>query len=370
MNTNNFEFGYSGGGSYYEEPRWSDFTLDDEKRAKAKFSRFFLAVSIYLIIANVIVLLSGVIINLTMKDAAEKILGSIWYTWISQIVAMYLVAFPILFFIIKGMRNTVRVKQGMSFKEFFKLLCISEALMMAGNLIGNIINSVISAFIPGDVPNTTEDLIMNSDIWIIILVAVIIGPIVEELIFRKFLMDKLGVYGDRIAIVISALAFGIFHGNLYQLFYSVFLGFMLAYIYSRTSNIIYPIIMHMIINFLGSVVPMPVIKNMDRYTELTEMFMEAANSEEAIASFYAEYGDEFARLSAIVGGYSILIYGLVIAGFILLFKNRRNFFVSDRCEVLIPKEKRTSVILGNVGVIAFLALSVVMIILNLIPTGT
>ncbi len=370
MDMNDFNYN-SGKDTYYDPPRWDDFTLDDEKRARSRFSRFFLAISAYLIIATLIVALAVLVVNFAFPDKALTITDNIWFTWGTQIVAMYLIAFPIFFLIIKGMRSTVRVKSKMKFGEFLKLLCIAQALMVAGNLVGNIINSIISMFIPGDVTNSTEELIKGTPIYITIIVAVIIGPIVEELIFRKFLMDKLGIYGDRIAIVVSAVTFGIFHGNLYQLFYAVLLGFVLAYIYAKTSNIIYPILMHMLVNFLGSVVPMPIVNIMDRYTELSEEYMNAIvseNAEAALENFNSLYGDEFTRLSAMIGAYNILIYGLTIAGIVFLVKNRRKFFVSDRCEVLIPKKRRVSVILVNAGAIIFLVISVITIILNIIPT--
>ncbi len=370
MNINDFDNGSSAssGGTYYATPRWDDFTLDDEKRARARFSRFFLSATIYLVVATAVIYAAMFAIRLAMGDNAGSVLNSMWFTWGAQVVAMYMIAFPLLYMIVRGMRSTVRVKSKMKFGEFLKLFCVAEAFMMVGNIIGETLNSVIDLFVPGDITDTTEELILNSPVWVIILVAVIIGPIVEELIFRKLLMDKLGIYGDRIAIVVSAVAFGLFHGNLYQFFYATLLGLVLAYIYSRTSNIIYPILMHMTLNFFGSIVPLPVLENTDRFMELYNIFLETA--EENTAEFYALYGEEFSRLSLIVGGYSLIVYTFVIAGIVIFIRNRRRIFVSDRCEVLIPRERRASVILGNVGAIAFIVLAAINIILHLIPTGT
>ncbi len=361
------------GDYYFGEPRWDDFTIDDEKRARSRFSRFFLALSVYLIVSSSISVLATLIVSFAFGERATEIIGSMWFTWGLQIAAMYIIAFPILFLITKSMRSTVRVKSKMRFGEFFKLLCISEALMLAGNLIGELTTSILDVFIPGEITDPLQDLIMQTPVWIIILVAVIIGPIVEELIFRKFLMDKLGIYGDRIAIVVSSIAFGLFHGNISQFFYATFFGFMLSYIYSKTSNIIYPIIMHMVINFIGSVLPMPVIATMERYSELTELYTQAMSGENATAAveeFMSQHGDEFLRLAAINGTYSIIVYGLVITGIVFLIKNRRRFFVSDRCEVLIPKRRRADIIIVNVGAIIFLVVTSISMILNILPIGT
>jgi hypothetical protein len=80
---------------------------------------------------------------------------------------------------------------------------------------------------------------------------------VEELIFRKILLDKLRRFGDLPAILITGLAFGIFHFNLLQFFYATVIGIMFAYITIRTNRIIYAIILHMMMNFIGAgVVPL------------------------------------------------------------------------------------------------------------------
>lgn len=52
----------------------------------------------------------------------------------------------------------------------------------------------------------------------------IIGPIFEEILFRKILIDKTIKYGARISIIISALLFGLFHGNVNQFFYAFLMG--------------------------------------------------------------------------------------------------------------------------------------------------
>ncbi|MBQ9069964.1 MAG: CPBP family intramembrane metalloprotease [Clostridia bacterium] len=356
MDYNDFEQNDASGGTYYATPRWNDFTIDDERRAKRRFSRFFLATFIYMLLANVVAIAVELIITLVMGEGANAILGSVWYVWGLNVFVMYIVAFPTLFLIVKGMKNTVRTKKKLRASDFLVFFLIGEALMTVGSLIGNYLNMMIGVFVGHEITNTTSELIESSPVWLIILVAVIIGPIVEELIFRKLLMDKLGMYGDRIAILVSAVAFGIFHGNLYQLFYAFLLGLLLAYVYSKTSNILYPILLHMLMNFFGSVLPLPLLDYMDRYTEIMEIM--AAGGEYDMA--------EYTRLTMILGSYSLVQWGLVIAGFIFLYKLRKKFFVSDRCEVLIPKERRAAVILGNAGVILYISLMLVSMALGII----
>ena len=52
--------------------------------------------------------------------------------------------------------------------------------------------------------------------------------------------------------------FGIIHGNLYQFFYAFGLGALMGYVYCTYGKIIYPIIIHVVINTIGSIVPITV----------------------------------------------------------------------------------------------------------------
>lgn len=358
MDQNDFEQSRSEytGGTYYATPRWDDFTIQDEKRAKSRFSRFFISIFIYILASNIVAFASELVIAYAFPDKAEAILNSYWYVWSINVLAMYVIALPILYLIVRGMRSTVRTKSKIRASEFFILIAVAEALMMLGNMVGTYLNTLIGAFLGREVTDTTAELIENSPVWLILIVAVIIGPIVEELIFRKLLMDKLGMYGDRIAIIVSAVAFGIFHGNLYQLFYATLLGLLLAYVYSRTSNVLYPIAIHMIINFLGSIVPIPILPYVEKYMELMEQVASNAPYDPA----------EFERVMLIVGTYSFIQLAIVGIGLFFLLRRRRQIFVSDRCEILIPKQRRASVILGNVGAIAFMILTALMMVINII----
>ncbi len=350
---------YNPGGSF-GEPSWDDFSIDDERRARSRFSRFFLSVFIYNIAANAVALITQIILIFALgKDAAAELMNTTWFIWVMNIGCMYVISFPILYLIVRPMRSTVRTKRKMRASEFFILLLIGQAFMYVGNIVGTFLNDIISVFVGGEIENTTSELISESPLWIILLVVVVIGPIVEELIFRKLLMDKLGMYGDRIAIIVSAVSFGIFHGNLYQLFYATLLGLILAFIYSKTSNIIYPILMHMIINFWGSFVPMLFYDKLERFYELYDAMLEEG-------TILEENMAEFSQLILPIGFYSMLQMGMVIAGIILFFKMRRRIFVSDRCEIEIPKRKRGTVIVGNVGTILFIVFSGLTMLMNIL----
>ena len=352
MNINDFEVpeqrGYNGGS-------WENFTLGDEKRAKRRFSRFFLALSAYTLISYVIISAVFLIIEL-MGLSENAFFASTEFTVLMNVVAMYLIAFPVFYLCTREMRNATRYKTKVNIKEFAMLFFVSYTLMQAGSLIGTFVTDLVSGLTGKEVIDDTAALIEQIPMWLTVIVPVVIGPIVEELMFRKFLMDKLGTYGDRTAIVVSAVAFGLFHGNLSQLFYAVLIGFVLGYIYAKTANVIYPIIMHMLLNFFGSIVPLLFLDSLEAYIKMSEEIAAGATVDMEL----------FAKVGTISAIYSFITFTIIGLGIFIIFKFKNRFFLSDRCEIEIPRAKRASVILLNAGAIVFMILSLAIIVLDII----
>lgn len=110
--------------------------------------------------------------------------------------------------------------------------------------------------------NPLIDVFQNSNYILTLIYASVVAPIVEELIFRKLLLDRLRRYGDIPAILMTGIAFGLFHMNLSQMFYAAALGFIFAYVTIRTNTVRYSILLHIMINFIGTVIsPLATTKN-------------------------------------------------------------------------------------------------------------
>ena len=126
--------------------------------------------------------------------------------------------------------------------------------MNIGSFIGSGITEIIGIFKVSDVANPLANFVTNDTLWASLIVTSIITPIVEELFFRKLLIDRTIKYGAGISILISALMFGLYHANLNQLIYSFLVGGFFAAVYVKTGNVIYTILLHMAANFTGSIV--------------------------------------------------------------------------------------------------------------------
>lgn len=85
-------------------------------------------------------------------------------------------------------------------------------------------------------------------IIMMVLYMCILAPITEELLFRGFLMKTLSRVGTRFAIVISAMLFGLMHGNIAQMLLGFLVGLYLGKIDVRHNSLLPSIIVHMAIN--------------------------------------------------------------------------------------------------------------------------
>ena len=89
--------------------------------------------------------------------------------------------------------------------------------------------------------NTVQNIVM-------LLYIVIIAPVTEELLLRGLVLNALSPVDKRFALFASALMFGIFHGNLNQIFNGFLLGLIFGYIALKTGSVKGSIIAHIIAN--------------------------------------------------------------------------------------------------------------------------
>ena len=88
-------------------------------------------------------------------------------------------------------------------------------------------------------------------LMVAILLAGLIAPAAEELLFRRLLLRRLRPYGERFALVASALCFGLFHGNLNQFFYAFLLGLVLAELALSTGCLWQAVLLHALVNLFS-----------------------------------------------------------------------------------------------------------------------
>ncbi|MBH1940443.1 CPBP family intramembrane metalloprotease [Mobilitalea sibirica] len=179
-----------------------------------------------------------------------------WYAFSVTGIIMLGIGIPVLSAVIKGVPSSKRGEEvRLTVKQFLGYFLVCTAFMYIANILGTMINMQIASLLGKEtLVNPLEEVIERSNLFILFLYGSIIGPILEEIIFRKLLLDKLRSFGDLPAILLTGFAFGLFHMNLQQFFYATVLGFVFAYVTIRTNTVRYAIILHIMVNFIGFMV--------------------------------------------------------------------------------------------------------------------
>ena len=98
----------------------------------------------------------------------------------------------------------------------------------------------------------------------------VLGPICEELVFRGLMFRRLcGYMKPIIAVLVSALMFGIYHGNIVQGVYAFFLGMIMALCCQRFNTLWAPIVIHVAANITSvCITEIPIIGKMFEQTSV------------------------------------------------------------------------------------------------------
>ncbi|WP_405290318.1 CPBP family intramembrane glutamic endopeptidase [Methanobrevibacter sp.] len=295
----------------------------------------------YLIFGLVSLIIQIIVINI-IGGVNHNILSDINILAIISSICNYILPFPLFFYLMRKIEKQNLEKQALSLKKFLLYLAITFTLMWIGNLVGVAVTSLIGNLFQIDISNPVEYLINSSDIWLNLLLISIIGPIFEEIFFRKFLIDRTIKYGARVSIILSAVIFGFFHGNISQLFYAFLLGGFFAYVYIKTGKIIYTIALHIIVNLMGSVVSLFVSESVNALTANT-------------------YGTIDLLIIIL---YFLIIVSALFAGILSLLMFRKGKFNGSKTQIALKHPLRTSLL--NPGMICFILFYILIIVYTLI----
>ncbi len=180
------------------------------------------------------------------------------YSVVISTVLVHLILFPIVALMIHFFPKSKIVRKNRSFGYLAAGFAVCIFAMTAGALCGNYVNSFLSALFGTDPGNIVESGISGASIPELIIFVAVIPGIVEELVFRKMLIDRTAKFSGLGSVIFSGLLFGLIHGNFEQFFYAFFVGIVFGVIYLESGNIWYTIVLHTLMNISGSVIPMSI----------------------------------------------------------------------------------------------------------------
>lgn len=219
-------------------------------RDRALLGRIGLALFIYLVFIDLVQYAAVYL----ARDFFPQALGTQWFRVVLTIVPSYLIGIPLIYGLLWGMPKKTPARSKLGASGWFTFLAAAYFGIMAGNYIGKHLMSAIESVRGTEIPNGVAQSVATSPTVVTLLLMVIAAPIAEELIFRKLVIDRLLPYSEKLAVLASALFFGLVHGNFYQFFYALLVGLIFGYVYVKTGNVLHTILMHMLLNFTGSVV--------------------------------------------------------------------------------------------------------------------
>ena len=250
-------------------------------------------------------------------------------------------------------------KKSVAVSSFLKVLVICFAIGNVGNLIGNTFLTVWNTLTKNEVSNETMEIVMDTDPLMMILMVGLIGPFLEELFFRKLLIDRTRAYGELACTLTSAVLFGLFHQNFSQFFYAFGIGFVLAVFYYRTGNFFMTYLLHAVFNLISGVIAsilsipfLEFVTKLDSYQE-----------EELLDVLPTLMGDYALPLM----GYLLYLFVmgiLALLGFIFFCKEIGTY-KPMKGEISLPAKKSRAAIIKNAGILASATVFFLMMIMSL-----
>lgn len=138
-------------------------------------------------------------------------------------------------------------KSKLGLKQLFSLRAIRVSLLLPFmmtliglRIVSSEITSLVVAFIPGGeaAAQSIVDFVQK-DTYAFIVLAIIIGPLIEELMFRGLMLRGfLQQYTIKKAIIVSALLFAFYHGNAFQFIPALSAGLVFAWWFVKTRSLV------------------------------------------------------------------------------------------------------------------------------------
>ncbi|MBQ1409958.1 MAG: CPBP family intramembrane metalloprotease [Oscillospiraceae bacterium] len=276
----------------------------------------------------------------------------------SQLVALYLptylIGLPVFLLTVGRPAERQRPDEHrLSLRGFLVLIPACFFVMYTGNLIGLLLQRLLNilvyllSYIPGleyEIPRIDALMVLGEapDPIVKALILALAAPVTEEFVFRRCLIDRLRPYGEKAALIVSALVFGLFHSAANQVCYAFLLGLVFGYVYLRTGRLRYSMLLHILINSMSAIV-LPLLLMKAGYWYDTEL----------------QSGDLFSVLSRP----EVLVLVLYVAAVLILaLFGAIVFAFGVRERELSPGGARVKTACSAWGIVLFLVLSVLMLL--------
>lgn len=197
--------------------------------------------------------LAQLAVSLVVGLLAPELLRQMWFRIIASSLCLYVGGMVPGWLILRCLTPEPIHSRAARPLSLAAVVSVAVTFLLVGSFAGTLVNNLITLLTGVEQTNPVETIAGATPIGVLALCTVLMAPLAEEFFFRRVLIDRLRRYGDVPAILISAVIFGLAHGNFSQFFYAFLLGLVFGALYCATGRLRYGIALHMGINFFGSV---------------------------------------------------------------------------------------------------------------------
>lgn len=257
---------YGNGAEMYNE-QYLKFVQKEQEKEKIKriSSKCFLAVIMYVLISYA---LSFIIVGISwVFPSISKIYNETLPSLAFEIILTFLaigVPFFVLHLIFKKDKIAKELPFGTTYdkKVATNLVMVCLPLMVLSAIAINYASAFFQEILGLEFTSNVSDISLKGikESLLGVLSIAVVPALIEETVIRGIVLQPLRKYGDKYAIIASALLFAVMHGNMVQIPYTVIGGLLLGFLTVTTGSLWPSIILHFI-NNLYSVIVLSVSDN-------------------------------------------------------------------------------------------------------------
>ena len=270
-------------------------------------------------------------------------------TWLPLLIAylaFFGIVFPLAALLLRRLPAAAPEKGNIRARHFFAFLPILFLCSFVGSQLSQWLVALLADAFGLQTGSALGTLLLTHPL-VMVFILLVAAPLCEEWFFRKLLLDRACIYGEKLAIFVSALLFAFYHTSIYQFFYAFFVGLIFGYLYLRTGRLWVTALMHAVFNLLCIILPYVMLR-----FGIFAAFMEAETVDEQIAVILANPVG-----AAVACVYGFICLGLLIGGCLLLGKYRKKvFFKPAACP--LPPDTEGAAAFVNVGMLLCIIASV------------
>ena len=208
-----------------------------------------------------------------LVDAPANEKGAIltgWWSFIFGILSLIIIALLVnrdknFFRIFDGEKATTAQAIGWGILGFF--------MVLIGQMVGASIEMKLG--IESGSENTSSLVEIAKLAPVMVIVIAIIGPILEEFVFRRVIFGSFfQVWGFWLSAIISAIVFAAIHFDFTHILLYTICGLIFAFLYYKTKRLLTSIVAHILLNSFVSVVNLN-IEKIQRFAEKLQQFLDS-----------------------------------------------------------------------------------------------